>query len=76
MQELGKWLELNQLKLDAQKTNVVGLKSRGRNVIKPTVTAGGFLLKVTEQAPFLGVILDHTLNWKGHIQLLRFKLAN
>jgi hypothetical protein len=75
MHELGEWLVKNELKLNALKTNVIGFKTRCGQDVKPNINVGNITLKVTKQANFLGVELDQTLTWKGHIKILQGSLA-
>lgn len=66
---LGDWFESNKLRLNHEKTEVIIFSSRGKS-LKLT----SFPESVTS-TKFLGIIIDHQLNWSNHIAELVKKLA-
>jgi hypothetical protein len=74
---LGEWFKYGLLTLNANKTNYVIFHSKNKK-LKDNIQ-----LKINEQIikrsfkeKYLGIILDHQLNWKSHIEKIHSKLIS
>ena len=65
-------LSLNQINVD--KTNYILFGNR-KNVDNVCISMNNSIITRVRATQFLGVIIDEKLTWKGHISLVRSKLA-
>ena len=74
--KLKQWFALNKLSLNLKKTKFMIF---GNKIIPPNTTVelkiDGIQLERVYENMFLGVVIDHQLNWKSHIQYVRAKVA-
>ena len=68
------WFQSNKLALNIGKTKFI-LIHRRRQEIKLQLKINGTTLEQTDQIKYLGVIIDHKLNWKPHITNCTNKLG-
>ena len=69
--KLHKWSQKNCFLFSLEKTKCVHF-SRTRGVhLNPTLHLGGRNLPFVESVRFLGMTLDHKLNWREHINTLK-----
>ena len=67
------WFRANQLTLNLSKTISI-LFGNTNTMVEIELQLGGYTLKTSEFVKFLGVWLDHALNWKKHVSTLLIKL--
>ena len=68
LEKLSIWLKANKLSLNAKKTYyLVFHRARIKINIKADVIMNGTLLNRANQVKYLGIIIDHKLNWVQHI---------
>ena len=74
--KLVNWLQTNRLSLNIKKTHIMifGKKKRG-DPLHINIKIEGEKLDIVQSTKFLGLILDHELNWKLHIAYLTQKIA-
>ena len=71
-----KWLNVNRLSLNIEKTNFMIFRSNRRNIsCNSDLTISGSSIKYTEHAKFIGILLDSNLKWDKHIATIKTKLA-
>lgn len=71
---LKKWLDLNKLSLNENKTKFMVFGGRQANCdIK--LNLNGIEIERVSETKFLGVIIDHKLCWKPHIEYIKRKLS-
>ena len=68
------WMNCNRLSLNVDKTSYLLISNRG-SALCPEIQLDGSSLRKEEEARFLGVILDHNLNFKSHTNQLALKLS-
>jgi hypothetical protein len=70
------WFKSNIMLLNYDKTSFIqfSLNSGGRS--SPTAITNSCSINVTSSTKFLGIILESTLNWKQHIDLINSKLQS
>ncbi len=82
MDDVGKWMESKQLKLNQDKTEclIVGKNKDIRRINIPTLCIGGISLETCETVRDLGILLDCNLSMKEQIQRVvrttRYHLRN
>jgi hypothetical protein len=71
------WLRLNKLSLNAGKTELIFFRSNHRplNYDKISIKLNGLKLVPVEFIKYLGMYIDHHLNWNTHIDELCKKLS-
>ena len=69
-----KWLNVNRLSLNIDKTNFMIFRPTGKNGC-PTIHINGSSILEVGNAKFLGVIIDNNLNWFDHIKCMSRKIA-
>lgn len=75
--KISNWLKANKLSLNIKKTHYM-IFTRKNNLAKenfPTIKLEGTDIDYTTHTKFLGVIIDHKLNWKQHIDYISQKIA-
>ena len=74
--KINAWFRVNKLSLNVRKTNFMIFSNKHldhNNLINITID-GTNIVQVFE-TKFLGVMIDHKLNWKSHIMNIRAKLS-
>ena len=74
LNKISMWFQSNKLALNIGKTKFI-LIHRRRQEIKLQLKINGTTLEQTDQIKYLGVIIDHKLNWKPHITNCTNKLG-
>ena len=75
LQSINVWVTGNGLKLNLGKTKYMIFTNRHNVERDLNLTLNGTKIEYTEQARFLGVIVDNKLSWGAHINLLSAKLS-
>ena len=76
LDKLSVWLKVNKLSLNVQKTYyMVFHRARIKIDKHPVVTMDNVCLNKTESLKYLGVIIDHKLNWTSHIAHVKNKIS-
>ena len=72
---LSTWIADNGLTMNTQKTQFMVLSKRGRDkeVEKLQIKVNGEVLRKCDNVKFLGVIVDHQLSWRDHVEAVRRK---
>lgn len=71
-----KWLDVNRLSLNIEKTNFMIFRSIKKNIsYSSDLKINGYSIEYTEQAKFIGILLDSNLKWDKHISSIKTKLA-
>ena len=72
-EKLNAWLNLNKLSLNLQKTNYITFSTNNLDSTIQIAINGSNIEKVNS-TKYLGVYIDHHLNWKDHIAYISSKL--
>ena len=77
LQGVKQWFKANRLSVNLKKTNFVifGSRAKTKNLKKCEIFLDNVNINRTEEAKFLGVIIDGNLSWKSHITYIRGKIA-
>ena len=70
-----KWLNINRLSLNINKTHFMVFKSQKSNVNYDALYINNMIINKVEKTKFLGVIIDAKLNWTHHITYVKGKLS-
>ena len=70
-----KWLNINRLSLNINKTHFMVFKSQKSNVNYDALYINNMIINKVEKTNFLGVIIDAKLNWTHHITYVKGKLS-
>ena len=77
LKKLVVWLQCNRLSLNIKKTHYIIFKTK--NKITPQIITSPCInnepIQQVTQTKFLGVIIDHQMNWYKHIQFVQNKVA-
>ena len=79
-QELKKlliWMQANKLSLNISKTHFIIFRSPGmrKPLLTENLTINDVILTQEYKTKFLGVIIDHMLNWGEHIKYIKVKIS-
>ena len=76
LDKLSIWLCANKLSLNVQKTYFMVFHRAKIKIVNPIdVTMNNCCLKKTDSLKYLGVIIDHRLNWSQHITHVKNKVS-
>lgn len=75
VQDMGKWLDKNNLYLNATKTKYIQFRNRKMEKYALTATYKNILIEETSTISFLGVILDEHCTWVPHVQNVCTKIS-
>ena len=76
LKHVKKWLDVNKLALNIDKTNFIIFHSRQHSLSKPVnIKIDKEHVKQAKYVKFLGLLLDENLSWRYHQSELRKKLA-
>ena len=76
LDKLSIWLCANKLSLNVQKTYFMVFHRAKIKIVNPIdVTMNNCCLKKTDSLKYLGVIIDHRLNWSQHITDVKNKVS-
>ena len=70
------WLRCNKLSLNVIKTEAMIFARNNLHYPLPPIILDGTPIPYSYSVKFLGVIIDHKLNWKEHIRKVQNKLSN
>ena len=74
LEKVSIWLKANKLSLNVKKTYyVVFQRSRIKTDAHAVITIDKVCLQRTDSFKYLGVIIDHKLNWTQHIAYVKIK---
>lgn len=68
LNDITKWLDINKLRINVMKTNVLRFKTWKSKHINLNIAYDGTMIEHVNSARFLGVFLDEHLTWKNHIE--------
>ena len=74
LERLNAWFNLNKLSLNLQKTNYINFSTNNSDSTIQIAINGSNIEKVNS-TKYLGVYIDHHLNWKDHIAYISSKLS-
>ena len=77
LQHIAIWLKVNKLSLNIKKTQFMIFSRKLSKTDRPTISLkiDGQSISETDQAKFLGVIIDNNLSWKEHIRHICRKVS-
>ena len=77
LQGVVQWFKANRLSVNLKKTNFVifGSPAETKSVKKCEILLDNVNINRTDEATFLGVIIDEHLSWKSHITYIKGKIA-
>ena len=75
IENLTKWVNYNGLALNLKKTQYM-IFSRSKVELPTPLLILGKLIERKQEARFLGVIVDESLNWMKHIKTIQSKMAH
>ena len=76
LSKLSQWFKLNKLSLNIKKTNFIVFKPRTKSLTDvPNVLIDGYSVSKVESSRFLGVVINSSLDWNNHINLINSKVS-
>ena len=75
LEHIDVWLKANKLTINIKKTHFMMFHRTRIKCMSRDVTIRGNSLVCTNSTKFLGVIIDHKLNWSEHIIYIKNKIA-
>ena len=76
LEKLMVWLAANKLSLNVGKTNfMIFSPPKKKPVVRFPILIQGTEIKQIFETKFLGVVVDHKLNWEGHINYISRKIS-
>jgi hypothetical protein len=69
------WLKLNKLTLNIQKTKAMAFHTPQRKINVPKIQIDNHVIEYVAEFNYLGIYLDRHLNWKKHLDVIRFKIS-
>jgi hypothetical protein len=72
---INEWFKANLLSLNFDKTNFIQFITKNSSHIDINIDCDNKLISSTSKLKFLGLIIDKTLTWKGHIEMIVLKLS-
>ena len=76
LDKLSTWLCANKLSLNVQKTYCMVFHRAKMKIVSPIDATMNNCIKKTDSLKYLGVIIDHRLNWTQHIADVKNKISN
>ena len=76
LKKVSKWFKVNKLSVNIKKTKFMVFTNRKRFTLNDfEISLDGQNITCVDKIKFLGVYIDHKLNWKFHINYISDKLA-
>jgi hypothetical protein len=75
-QKINRWLKANLLTLNFNKTLFIQFSSKHTKTTQAHIKYKGKYIQNTNEASFLGLIMDNTLSWQSHLDKLSSKLSS
>lgn len=75
LDKLSTWLKANKLTLNVSKTHFMVFHRGKRKFAKINIKIDNSIIEQVENSKFLGIIIDHRLDWSNHISYINTKLA-
>jgi len=75
LEKVSRWLKLNKLSLNSDKTKAMLFHFPRKSVIRPVIKIDGSNIEFVNEFNYLGIILDQTLSWKSHIAKISLKVS-
>jgi len=75
LHKLNTWLQTNKLTLNLTKTHFMVFHRAKIKNIQAKIQIDNVLIKQVDQTKFLGVIIDHRLDWSNHISYINSKIS-
>ena len=77
LKNISEWLKANKLSLNIKKTHYMLFSNINRSQLQPSIQIEIDNQKIiyTTKTKFVGVVIDHKLNWKDHISYISGKIA-
>jgi hypothetical protein len=73
---INEWFKANLLTLNFDKTHFMQFSTKYGNMMDISVTHNNSQISSIPDTKFLGLIIDSTLSWKGHIEWLMSRLSS
>lgn len=75
LERLNKWLNINKLKLNAQKTKFMIVSNKNIDENSITISIGGYAIDRVSVMKYLGVLIDELLKMNQHVDYVTKKVA-
>jgi hypothetical protein len=76
LQNIREWFKANLLTLNLEKTYFLQFSTKDSNTAGMPTTYSSNQIAATTEIKFLGLMIDSTLSWKGHVDWLMTKLRS
>ena len=75
LEKVNTWLKLNKLSLNVQKTKFMIFHKHQKQIKDLNVCIDNTLIERVESFNYLGIMLNETLSWKSHIEMVGKKIS-
>ena len=75
LEKVNTWLKLNKLSLNAQKTKLMLFHRKQKHVNDVNIKIDNTMIEHVQTFNFLGIMLNETLSWKSHIDMVSNKIS-
>ena len=76
LDKFSRWFKVNKLSLNIKKTSFILFRARSRQIkTNLVIKIDGLKIEEVTKTKFLGVILNNTLTWNDHIEMVKCKLS-
>ena len=75
LEKVNDWFKANRLKLNAAKTNFMIFRKNDKEIQAPRIVMDGVELEVTDNALFLGIVIDDKLDWDKQAKRVGDKIS-
>ena len=75
LKKVNTWLKLNKLSLNAQKTKLMLFHRKQKHVNDVNIKIDNTMIEHVQTFNFLGIMLNETLSWKSHIDMVSNKIS-
>jgi hypothetical protein len=69
------WFNANLLSLNFDKTYFMKFQTKNNSLNEMNITNNNKIISNTSNLKFLGIIIDNTLSWKSHIDMIAPQLS-
>lgn len=76
LNNINEWFKANLLTLNLDKTYFMQFSTKNINAMNTPIIYNNNQITISTDIKFLGLIIDSTLSWKGHIDRLMSKLGS
>ena len=75
LEKITKWLQINKLSLNTQKTKLMVFHRKQKHIKELNIFINGTKIDRVESFNYLGLTIDETLSWAHHVDIVKKKVS-